>query len=672
MIWGAVVVALITLGVGLILALGLRALPTVRLQLTGLAALAVCLPLSVVLLSGWVMFHMGDDVKILAMIAASATVAMIGGLFLARSIAGSIDNVRDAAVALSHGDLTVRAPESGPAEVADLAESFNEMAANLEQLFDARRELVAWASHDLRTPLANMQAMLEALEDGLAEPEDYLPALGDQVRGLTLLVDDLFELARIDAGALTLELHASALDDVVSVCLRGVSAEAAQRHISLDADVSPTAVARFAPDKVERVLLNLLTNALRHTPSDGAVAVRVEPDCRQRPRHGGGHGRGARRGGGAAYVRPLLAQRPGPLTARRRPRSRDRPRPHRGAGRPHLGGEPPGRRCAGELHAAGCIDCARLTGGGAAVRVTKMTIPAVVRQAALFPEIDLPDPPPEHPYTIVHRDGYDVGFFPGLSFGQVSVRAIAEDALERTIAEARSLLAEHGKSQAAWMVPGATSPAGLADRLRRLGMAPYDEPPLEPRFAAMAVSTPTEPGPAVVEARLARTFEEFQAGNRLAGDAFELSAEDRRAFEAQERLLWDLESGGGAFRTFVALSGGSVVGVQRCHLRRQRRLPLRWLDQSGHARSWYLPSARSRALGRGGRARNARAHRGRGADVATDPRATRLQHRGLDRLPSRPLRLARAAGRPSSAPAVTRTCARAAPRPAPRALRPGP
>ena len=278
MIWSAAVVALITLGVGFVLALGLRALPTVRLQLMGLAALAVCLPLAVVLLSGWVMFHMGDDVKILAVLAASATVAMIGGLFLARSIAGSIDSVRDAAVALSHGDLTVRAPESGPNEVADMAESFNQMAANIEELFDARRELVAWASHDLRTPLANMQAMLEALEDGLAEPGDYLPALGDQVRGLTLLVDDLFELARIDAGVLTLELHSSALEDVVSACLRGVAAEAVQRHVFLDSEVDPEAIARFAPDKVERVLLNLVANALRHTPSDGSVAVRVESD----------------------------------------------------------------------------------------------------------------------------------------------------------------------------------------------------------------------------------------------------------------------------------------------------------------------------------------------------------------------------------------------------------
>ncbi len=279
MLWSAVTVSLVTLAVGLVLAFALRALPTVRLQLIGLAALAVCLPLAVVLTSGWVMFHMGDDVKILAVSAASATVAMIGGFFLASSIAGSIDRVRDASVALSHGDLSVRAPESGPAEVADLAGAFNDMAANLEQLFDARRELVAWASHDLRTPLANMQAMLEALEDGLAEPADYLPALGDQVRGLTLLVDDLFELARIDAGALTVELQASALDGVVSSCLRGVAAEAAQRHVLLDADVDSAAVARFAPAQVERVLLNLLTNALRHTPSDGTIAVRVKPDA---------------------------------------------------------------------------------------------------------------------------------------------------------------------------------------------------------------------------------------------------------------------------------------------------------------------------------------------------------------------------------------------------------
>ena len=75
--------------------------------------------------------------------------------------------------------------ESGPRELRELGASFNEMASNLEQLFDARRELVAWASHDLRTPLASLRAMVEALEDGLAEPAEYLPAIRAQTELLS-------------------------------------------------------------------------------------------------------------------------------------------------------------------------------------------------------------------------------------------------------------------------------------------------------------------------------------------------------------------------------------------------------------------------------------------------------------------------------------------------------
>ena len=276
MIGQALAVGILTLAVGLVAVGLLRLLPTLRLQLAGLAALSVCLPLTSVLLSGWVAFKMGDDVKILAVSAASATVAVVAGLVLARSIVGSVDRVRDASARVARGDLTVRAPESGPAEVADLAGSFNEMAASLEQLFDARRELVAWASHDLRTPLANMQAMLEALEDGLIEAETTLPVLREQVEHLSTLVDDLFELARIDAGVLTLELREVELQPLVEACLRGVEADARRRGVELDATVPRDARARFAPEKVERVLFNLLTNAVRHTPSDGSVAVRVE------------------------------------------------------------------------------------------------------------------------------------------------------------------------------------------------------------------------------------------------------------------------------------------------------------------------------------------------------------------------------------------------------------
>jgi len=207
MIQLALVVAAGSLVSGLVLAYLLQRAPTVGVQLAGLALIAVCVPLAAVLLSGWVMFHMGADVKILAVAAGSATAAVVAALVLARAITASLRRVGAASHSLAAGELSARAPVGGAREIAELADSFNAMAAGLEQLFDARRELVAWASHDLRAPIASLQAMLEAIEDGLASAEDYLPTLRDQVRTLSALVDDLFELARIDAGVLTLELR---------------------------------------------------------------------------------------------------------------------------------------------------------------------------------------------------------------------------------------------------------------------------------------------------------------------------------------------------------------------------------------------------------------------------------------------------------------------------------
>jgi signal transduction histidine kinase len=269
----AVLVALGTLAAGVAAGLALRTLPTVRLQLVALACLSVALPLAAVFLSGWAMYHMGDDVKILAVTSGAATAAAVAGLLIARSIADRLDRVRTVAGALARGDLTSRVPAGGPTELDELASSFNAMAEGLEGLFDARRELVAWASHDLRTPLASMQAMVEALEDGLADPDRYLPALREQVRTLSALVDDLFELSRIDSGTLVLELTDTPLEGLVESCVRTLEPEAESRRVRLSARVDGPSTARCAPDKVERVLLNLLTNALRHTPSDGSVAV---------------------------------------------------------------------------------------------------------------------------------------------------------------------------------------------------------------------------------------------------------------------------------------------------------------------------------------------------------------------------------------------------------------
>jgi signal transduction histidine kinase len=272
-IWLAVAVSaasiLVSLAVGRVLPRASR----LDLQLAGLAFLSVCIPLSAVLASGWVMFHMGADVKILAVAAGSASAA---GVLLARSIAKPLRELSDAAGSIAGGDLSARAPTTGNGEFRALATAFNTMAAAVEQLFDARRELVSWASHDLRTPLASLRALIEAAEDGLIEPSEYLPTLRTQAITLTVLVDDLFELAKIDAGALTLELRRTDIAKIVSSTLRMLGPEAASRRVRLAGSVKPGTTVTVAPEKIERVLANLIANALRHTPADGSVAVRVE------------------------------------------------------------------------------------------------------------------------------------------------------------------------------------------------------------------------------------------------------------------------------------------------------------------------------------------------------------------------------------------------------------
>jgi signal transduction histidine kinase len=272
----ALIVSLGTLCAGLALALALRWLPSVRLQLVGLALLAVTLPLAAVVLAGLVMFHMNDDIQILAVAGACASTALVAALLIAGQIARRVAALEVATRELAAGELAARAPTNAPRELANVGEAFNTMASDIEALFDARRQLVAWASHDLRTPVASIQAMLEAVEDGLASSEEYLPALRQQTQTLARLIDDLFELARIDAGALTVELRETQLSQLVTVCVRGLEADARARRVHLESrleDALPDV--RCAPEHVQRVLLNLLTNALRHTPSDGSVVVRA-------------------------------------------------------------------------------------------------------------------------------------------------------------------------------------------------------------------------------------------------------------------------------------------------------------------------------------------------------------------------------------------------------------
>ena len=252
---------------------------SIRAQLALLALVAVCVPLAAVLASGLVMFPLHEFVKIFIVSASSALFALACALLLGRRLLRPLGHLRTASARLAGGDLSARAPEAGPRELQELSASFNEMAYSIEQLFDARRELVAWASHDLRTPLASLKAMIETLEDDLAEPAEYVPAIRTQTEILSGLVEDLFELARIDAGALTLEVRDAPLGELVSRCLHSLRAEARAREVELESRIGAAdPVVRIAPDKVERVLMNLIANAVRHSPPNGEVAVVVEPD----------------------------------------------------------------------------------------------------------------------------------------------------------------------------------------------------------------------------------------------------------------------------------------------------------------------------------------------------------------------------------------------------------
>ena len=196
--------------------------------------------------------------------------------------------LQQAADKLAKGNLETRVPVSGRDEVAALAESFNQMASQLQamdekqrELESLRKDLIAWVSHDLQTPLASMRAILEALSDGMVEePETvkrYLNTAQRDVRSLSALIDDLFQMAQLDAGGIPLEKENASLADLISDTLEFFSELASRQNITLDgwadSNVDPVLM---DTQRIGRVLNNLIGNALRHTPAGGRVDVRAK------------------------------------------------------------------------------------------------------------------------------------------------------------------------------------------------------------------------------------------------------------------------------------------------------------------------------------------------------------------------------------------------------------
>ncbi|MEI2811666.1 MAG: HAMP domain-containing sensor histidine kinase [Nocardioides sp.] len=175
------------------------------------------------------------------------------------------------------------APDNGPAEWRALSDELATTSARLAEaqerearLETSRRELVSWVSHDLRTPLAGMRAMAEALEDGMAvDPPRYYRQIRVEADRMARQVDDLFELSRIHAGVLSLSLQSVVLGDLVSDAIAAADPVAKARGIRIDGLVDAGIQVEADPAGLSRVVANLVTNAIRHTPADGTVQIRA-------------------------------------------------------------------------------------------------------------------------------------------------------------------------------------------------------------------------------------------------------------------------------------------------------------------------------------------------------------------------------------------------------------
>ncbi|MDX6621229.1 MAG: hypothetical protein QOK36_3615 [Gaiellales bacterium] len=273
----ALTVALCSLAAGIAGGLALRLVPSLRTRLAGLALLASGLPLAAVVASGLIMFDTRHDALVTLVAAAASASALAGALLVSRSISLPLRALRRTARRLADGELEARAELSGPTELRDVAAVVNEMSASLEGLLRAQRELVAAASHDLRTPLTNLRAAAEALEDGVGDPRRHVASLQVQVQRMTFLVDDLLDLSRLDAGVVPLDVTETELEPLLDDCLALYAADARAARVELERQCPAGLRGRCDPLQLGRVLSNLVANAIRHTPPGGRVVISARP-----------------------------------------------------------------------------------------------------------------------------------------------------------------------------------------------------------------------------------------------------------------------------------------------------------------------------------------------------------------------------------------------------------
>ncbi|MEU2393784.1 HAMP domain-containing sensor histidine kinase [Streptomyces sp. NPDC007369] len=272
-------------------ALGAAVLRVVRhrstaVSLAVVAAVSVLAMLAGTLTVAWAMFLSRHDlVVVTTVVAMAAAVSFAVALVLGRWVVARSTALTLAARSFGDGGSFAAPERAGTAELEALSRELAATSAKLNEsrereraLESSRRELVAWISHDLRTPLAGLRAMAEALEDGVAaDPERYFRQIRAETERLNTMVGDLFELSRIHAGTLSLTRTRISTYDLVGDALAGVEALARQRGVRLVGDRVVPAPIEVDGREMTRVLSNLLTNALHRTPADGTVAIAAEP-----------------------------------------------------------------------------------------------------------------------------------------------------------------------------------------------------------------------------------------------------------------------------------------------------------------------------------------------------------------------------------------------------------
>jgi signal transduction histidine kinase len=252
---------------------------------------ALVIALTVLALAHAMFISPDDSLLLLIFLSFAVIVALVVAGSLAAEIARSIARLETGAQRIAAGDYAFRLPDrdaAGADELSRLARWFNAMAANVEQAFARRdraeadrRQMLAALSHDLRTPITSIRAMIESIDDGVttddATVRRYQRAIHMEVRRLGLLLDELYELSRLESGAALPVRERIGIDDLVSDTLEAFHEQAERRTVQLhgqvEANLPPVAI---DTRQVARVLANLVQNALRYTPAGGAALVRAE------------------------------------------------------------------------------------------------------------------------------------------------------------------------------------------------------------------------------------------------------------------------------------------------------------------------------------------------------------------------------------------------------------